>query len=171
MYGSIAAGNEQSDSDIDLIVVGHVSPADLALPLRRAGNCLGGRLTRPSIRPRGGAALRATMRVAFAVLTSFGWSMRAGNDAAMGLGYTTIEQNRRSLLAQRIRRSTAGACRRGGCLASSIPEDGRFGALASISSGQPSPRPALSSAPALSLPSMQSFPRAITVLLLTDLAA
>jgi len=36
IYGSIASGNEQSDSDIDLMVVGAVSPPDLALPLRRA---------------------------------------------------------------------------------------------------------------------------------------
>src|SRR6202050_3568202 len=36
VYGSIAAGNEQSDSDIDLMIVGQVSPKELALPLRRA---------------------------------------------------------------------------------------------------------------------------------------
>jgi predicted nucleotidyltransferase len=36
VYGSIAAGSEQSDSDIDLMVVGQVSPPELALPLRRA---------------------------------------------------------------------------------------------------------------------------------------
>ena len=41
MYGSIAAGSEQSDSDIDLMVVGQVSPADLALPLRRTRELLG----------------------------------------------------------------------------------------------------------------------------------
>jgi len=41
VYGSIAAGAEKSDSDIDLIVVGQVSPADLALPLRRARELLG----------------------------------------------------------------------------------------------------------------------------------
>ena len=41
VYGSIAAGSEQSDSDIDLMVVGQVSPADLALPLRRARELLG----------------------------------------------------------------------------------------------------------------------------------
>ncbi len=41
VYGSIAAGGEQSDSDIDLMVVGQVSPADLALPLRRARELLG----------------------------------------------------------------------------------------------------------------------------------
>jgi len=41
VYGSIAAGTEQSDSDIDLMVVGQVSPADLALPLRRARELLG----------------------------------------------------------------------------------------------------------------------------------
>ena len=41
VYGSIASGSEQSDSDIDLMVVGQVSPADLALPLRRARELLG----------------------------------------------------------------------------------------------------------------------------------
>jgi predicted nucleotidyltransferase len=41
VYGSIAAGSEQSDSDIDLMVVGRVSPAELALPLRRARELLG----------------------------------------------------------------------------------------------------------------------------------
>lgn len=40
VYGSIA-GNEQSDSDIDLMVFGTVSPAELALPLRRARELLG----------------------------------------------------------------------------------------------------------------------------------
>src|SRR2546421_6189743 len=34
IYGSIATSTEQSDSDIDLLVVGTVSPAELALPLR-----------------------------------------------------------------------------------------------------------------------------------------
>ena len=41
VYGSIAAGSEASDSDIDLMVVGEVSPQDLALPLRRAREALG----------------------------------------------------------------------------------------------------------------------------------
>jgi predicted nucleotidyltransferase len=41
VYGSIAAGKEQSDSDIDLMIVGQVSPAELALPLRRARELLG----------------------------------------------------------------------------------------------------------------------------------
>jgi predicted nucleotidyltransferase len=41
VYGSIAAGYEQSDSDIDLMIVGQVAPADLALPLRRARELLG----------------------------------------------------------------------------------------------------------------------------------
>jgi predicted nucleotidyltransferase len=41
VYGSIAAGSEQSDSDIDLMVVGRVSHTDLALPLRRARQLLG----------------------------------------------------------------------------------------------------------------------------------
>lgn len=41
VYGSVASGTEQSDSDIDLMVVGKVAPADLALPLRRARELLG----------------------------------------------------------------------------------------------------------------------------------
>ncbi|MGD1275905.1 MAG: helix-turn-helix domain-containing protein [Tepidisphaeraceae bacterium] len=41
VYGSIASGNEQSDSDIDLMVVGAVSPVQLALPLRHARELLG----------------------------------------------------------------------------------------------------------------------------------
>ena len=41
VYGSIAAGSEESDSDIDLMVVGQVAPEDLSLPLRRARESLG----------------------------------------------------------------------------------------------------------------------------------
>ena len=41
IYGSIASGTEQSDSDIDLAVIGNVSPAELALPLRRARQQVG----------------------------------------------------------------------------------------------------------------------------------
>jgi DNA-binding transcriptional ArsR family regulator len=41
VYGSIASGHEQSDSDIDLMVVGQASPADIAMPLRRARELLG----------------------------------------------------------------------------------------------------------------------------------
>ena len=41
VYGSMAAGTEQSDSDIDLMIVGQVSPAELAIPLRRARELLG----------------------------------------------------------------------------------------------------------------------------------
>jgi predicted nucleotidyltransferase len=41
VYGSIASGSEQSDSDIDLMVIGKVSPVELALPLRRARELLG----------------------------------------------------------------------------------------------------------------------------------
>jgi DNA-binding transcriptional ArsR family regulator len=41
VYGSIASSTEQSDSDIDLMLVGQVSPAELALPLRRARELLG----------------------------------------------------------------------------------------------------------------------------------
>jgi DNA-binding transcriptional ArsR family regulator len=41
VYGSIASGQEQSDSDIDLMVVGKVAPSELALPLRQARELLG----------------------------------------------------------------------------------------------------------------------------------
>jgi len=41
VYGSIASGEAQSDSDIDLMVVGDVAPADLALALRDARDLLG----------------------------------------------------------------------------------------------------------------------------------
>jgi predicted nucleotidyltransferase len=41
VYGSIAAGSEDSASDIDLMVVGQVAPEDLALPLRHARESLG----------------------------------------------------------------------------------------------------------------------------------
>jgi DNA-binding transcriptional ArsR family regulator len=41
VYGSIASSKEQSDSDIDLMVVGSVAPAELALPLRHARELLG----------------------------------------------------------------------------------------------------------------------------------
>jgi predicted nucleotidyltransferase len=41
VYGSIASGSEQHDSDIDLMVIGTVSPMELALPLRRAHELLG----------------------------------------------------------------------------------------------------------------------------------
>jgi predicted nucleotidyltransferase len=40
VYGSVAAGMEQSESDIDLLVVGTVSPSELALPLRQAREVL-----------------------------------------------------------------------------------------------------------------------------------
>jgi DNA-binding transcriptional ArsR family regulator len=41
VYGSIASGQEHSDSDIDLMVIGAVQPAELALPLRKAREMLG----------------------------------------------------------------------------------------------------------------------------------
>src|SRR3984957_14190168 len=41
VYGSIASGSEQSDSDIDLMIVGKILPTELALPLRRARELLG----------------------------------------------------------------------------------------------------------------------------------
>ena len=41
VYGSIASSQERSESDVDLMVIGSVSPADLALPLRPAREQLG----------------------------------------------------------------------------------------------------------------------------------
>jgi DNA-binding transcriptional ArsR family regulator len=41
VYGSVASGQDRSDSDIDLMVIGTVPPAELALPLRRAREVLG----------------------------------------------------------------------------------------------------------------------------------
>ncbi len=41
VYGSIASGSEQHDSDIDLMVIGSVLPMELAVPLRRAREFLG----------------------------------------------------------------------------------------------------------------------------------
>src|ERR1039457_3263846 len=41
VYGSMASGSEQSDSDIDLMLVGTLAPAELPLPLRRARELLG----------------------------------------------------------------------------------------------------------------------------------
>lgn len=48
VYGSIAAGYEDTASDIDLLAVGSVSPVDLAQPLRKAKELLG-RDINPSI--------------------------------------------------------------------------------------------------------------------------
>ena len=41
VYGSVAKGTDTAYSDIDLMVIGAVLPADLALPLRRAREVLG----------------------------------------------------------------------------------------------------------------------------------
>ena len=41
VYGSIASGEARMDSDIDLMIIGDVAPAELALPLRRAREQLG----------------------------------------------------------------------------------------------------------------------------------
>lgn len=41
VYGSMASGSEHGDSDIDLMVIGIVSPVELSLPLRRARELLG----------------------------------------------------------------------------------------------------------------------------------
>jgi predicted nucleotidyltransferase len=48
VYGSIASGQERGDSDIDLMVIGRASAAELALPLRRASELLG-REINPSV--------------------------------------------------------------------------------------------------------------------------
>jgi predicted nucleotidyltransferase len=48
VYGSMASGEERSDSDIDFMVIGEVSPVDLALPLRSARDALG-REINPSV--------------------------------------------------------------------------------------------------------------------------
>jgi DNA-binding transcriptional ArsR family regulator len=41
VYGSMASGSEQSDSDIDLILIGTLAPAELAVALRGARDVLG----------------------------------------------------------------------------------------------------------------------------------
>ncbi len=41
IYGSMARGGEHSDSDVDLLVVGDVSPVDLAAALRKAREFVG----------------------------------------------------------------------------------------------------------------------------------
>jgi predicted nucleotidyltransferase len=41
VYGSMARGSEQNDSDIDLMVIGTLTPAELAVPLREARALLG----------------------------------------------------------------------------------------------------------------------------------
>ncbi|MGH8140258.1 MAG: helix-turn-helix domain-containing protein [Steroidobacteraceae bacterium] len=41
VYGSIASGWARMDSDIDLMIIGDVAPAELALPLRKAREQLG----------------------------------------------------------------------------------------------------------------------------------
>jgi predicted nucleotidyltransferase len=41
VYGSIARGSERHDSDIDLMLIGNVSPVELAQPLRQARELLG----------------------------------------------------------------------------------------------------------------------------------
>lgn len=41
VFGSIASGSEESESDIDLMLIGTASPAELAVPLRHASEVLG----------------------------------------------------------------------------------------------------------------------------------
>lgn len=41
VYGSMASGEERSDSDVDLMIVGSASPIALALPLRRVRESFG----------------------------------------------------------------------------------------------------------------------------------
>jgi DNA-binding transcriptional ArsR family regulator len=48
VYGSIANGSEQSDSDIDLMLIGNAAPAELSLPLRRARELVG-RVINPTV--------------------------------------------------------------------------------------------------------------------------
>lgn len=48
VFGSMANASERSESDVDLLVVGTVSPAELALPLRRARDVIG-REINPSV--------------------------------------------------------------------------------------------------------------------------
>jgi predicted nucleotidyltransferase len=48
VYGSVASGAEQSDSDIDLMIVGELNPAELSIPLRQAREVLG-RDVNPSV--------------------------------------------------------------------------------------------------------------------------
>jgi DNA-binding transcriptional ArsR family regulator len=60
VYGSIASGKEQSDSDIDLMVVGTVPPAELAVPLRRARESLGREINSTVYSPAEFAKKRAT---------------------------------------------------------------------------------------------------------------
>lgn len=51
VYGSFARGEENADSDVDLIVIGSVSLFDLASPIRRASVQLG-REVNPIVYPR-----------------------------------------------------------------------------------------------------------------------
>ena len=44
VYGSIASGGERNDSDVDLMVVGAISPAELSMPLRHARDLLGNQI-------------------------------------------------------------------------------------------------------------------------------
>jgi predicted nucleotidyltransferase len=41
VYGFVASGQERSDSDIDLMVIGNLFPVELAIPLRHARELLG----------------------------------------------------------------------------------------------------------------------------------
>lgn len=41
VYGSMASGDERSDSDVDVMIIGTVPPSELALSLRRARDLLG----------------------------------------------------------------------------------------------------------------------------------
>jgi DNA-binding transcriptional ArsR family regulator len=51
VYGSIASGDEQSDSDVDLMVVGTVSPAELSVSLRQARDVLSREINPTLYRP------------------------------------------------------------------------------------------------------------------------
>ena len=41
IFGSFARGDERADSDVDLMIVGHIARRELATPLREAGDILG----------------------------------------------------------------------------------------------------------------------------------
>ncbi len=60
VYGSIAAGRERSDSDIDIMVIGPISPPELALTLRRARDLLGREVNPTIYTPAEFARKRAT---------------------------------------------------------------------------------------------------------------
>ena len=55
VYGSMASGSEHSDSDIDIMLIGTLAPAELAMPLRGAREVLGREINPQSIPRRSSA--------------------------------------------------------------------------------------------------------------------